>query len=69
MLIPLEMSTIWVLALAIPNFVLCTWLEIRFRRRLRDGLIDESKYCNHQLAEIRRMRERMLSKEDRKRLR
>jgi hypothetical protein len=61
--IPVE----WVIVLVTVNFVYCIWLEIRFRRRLRDGLIDESKYCRRQLAEFQRMRERMQVKEDRKR--
>lgn len=55
----------WALVLATANFIVCTWLEYRFRQKIRDGLIDESKYSKRRLAEIQRIRENMLAKDKR----
>jgi len=57
--IPSGASIGWVIAAAIPIFTLCTILEMRLRKNIRLGRIDESKYSPKRLAEFRRMRERM----------
>ncbi|WP_420799723.1 DUF6075 family protein [Paenibacillus mesophilus] len=45
------------------NLIVCTWLEYRFRQKIRDGLIDESPILQRRLAEIQRIRENMLVKD------
>lgn len=63
MLIPTDVPLAVVVVLAAVNFTLCTVLEIRFRRKIRLGLIKEYRYSPRQLEEFRRIREKMKAKE------
>jgi hypothetical protein len=59
MLIPTDVPLAVVVVLVAVNFTLCTVLEIRFRRKIRLGLIKEHRYTPHQLKEFRRIRDKM----------
>ncbi|MDF2858686.1 MAG: hypothetical protein K0Q87_4537 [Neobacillus sp.] len=64
--IPSDISFGWALVLAAPSFILCTYLEIQFRRKLRDGHIDRRRYSKRQLEEFNRIRDRMFAKRKQK---
>lgn len=63
MLIPTDVPLAVVVVLVAVNFTLCTVLEVRFRRKIRLGLIEEHRYSPRQLEEIRRIREKTKAKE------
>jgi len=62
MVIPTEAWIGWFIGSFFLLFVLCTVLEIRFRKKIRLGLVDESKFSPERRAEIKRIRERMEKK-------
>jgi hypothetical protein len=65
MLIPTDVPLAVVVVLVAVNFTLCTYLEIRFRRKIRLGLIKEHRYTPRQLEEFRRIRDKMGAKSER----
>jgi hypothetical protein len=62
MLIPTDVPLAVVVVLVAVNFTLCTYLEIRLRRKIRLGLIEEHRYSSRQLEEFRRIRDKMRAK-------
>lgn len=56
----------WIIPAAIVNFLPCVLLEIRLRRQIRLGLIDERRYTKRQLEEFERLRARMEARDRRR---